>query len=109
MQHMQVKWNERASGSGNQVGLRETFTVELTVLRRTLRGNAETGHDRLLPYPFVQFRLIFVDAQMLYNFCSWTSVVIIVSKEYKSFSLPYMNVLDLLHADVNRGSCAGAP
>jgi len=31
VQHMQVKWSDRASGTGNQVGLREAFTVELTI------------------------------------------------------------------------------
>ena len=104
MQHMQVKWSERAIGSGNQVGLRETFTVELTVLRRPLRetftaeltvlrrplretftveltvlrrplrGNAERGHDRLLPNPFIHFRLIFAYAQGLYKFVAGTAL-----------------------------------
>ena len=109
MQHMQVKWSERASGSGNQVGLRETFTVELAVLRRPPRSNAETGHERLLANSFIQFRLIFAFAQMLYNFGRWNSVVIFISKEHKSFSLTHMKALDLLHAGVVRGSCAGAP
>jgi len=109
VQHMQVKWSTRASGSGNQVGLRETFTAEPTVLRQPLRGNAETGHDRLLPNTFIQFRLNFAFAQMLYNFCSWNSVLIFVSKEYKPFCLPHMNALDPLRSGVIRGSCAGAP
>jgi hypothetical protein len=73
VQHMQVKWSERASGSGNQVGLRETFTFELMVVQRPLRGNAETGHGRLLPNPFIQFRLIFACAHALYKFVAGTA------------------------------------
>jgi hypothetical protein len=102
VQHMQVKWSERASGSGNQVGLKETFTVELIVLRRPLRGNAKTGHDRHLLHPFIQFRLIFTYAHILYNLYSWNSVVIFVSKEHKSLFLPYMYVHDLPHAGMVR-------
>lgn len=74
VQHMQVKWSERPSGSGNQVGLRETFTVELTVLRRPLRGKAKTGHDRLLPILFIKFRLIFAYSQINITFVALTAL-----------------------------------
>lgn len=71
---MQVKWGERASGSGNQVGLKKTFTVELMVLRRPLRGNVETGHDRLLQDTFIQFRLIFTMLRFYITFVAGTAL-----------------------------------